>query len=285
MFIDIHTHAFHPKIARKAVAQINSAYAMTCTGDGTIEHLLAREKAAGIHKFVVLCAATAPAQVIPANNYAVSLQRKYPQVIAFGSIHPGFPNFEEELGRLQKAGIRGLKIHPDFQGFDMDDKRLFPIYEYAQKKFIIQFHIGSDKNTKNAPSTPGKLAAVLNNFPELAVIAGHLGGYQMWGEAVRLFSGKRYENLWFDTSSVSFFAPGDTLRELLRIWPEERLFFGSDWPLFDIREEQERLRRVGGLTRRKLEIIMSNAAALFAAHEKGINISRDENLDDKGSMT
>ena len=94
MFIDIHTHAFHTKIARKAIAQINAAYAMDCAGDGSIEHLLAREQAAGIHRFAVLCAATVPAQVIPANNYAISLQKKYPQVIAFGSMHPGYKNFE-----------------------------------------------------------------------------------------------------------------------------------------------------------------------------------------------
>ncbi|MDR2056478.1 MAG: amidohydrolase family protein [Desulfovibrio sp.] len=265
MFIDIHTHAFHAKIARKAIAQINAAYATDCTGDGTIEHLLAREKAAGINRFVVLCAATTPAQVIPANNYAISLQKKYPQVIAFGSMHPGYKNFEDELTRLQKAGIRGLKMHPDFQGFGMDDENLFPILEYAQKKFIIQFHVGSNKNPGDAPSSPGKLAAILDNFPDLVIIAGHLGGYLMWEEAIRLFGGRRRENLWFDTSSVSFFAHGDTVRELLRTWPEERLLFGSDWPLFDIKEEQERLRRVGRLTRRKLEKIMSNANALFAA--------------------
>jgi predicted TIM-barrel fold metal-dependent hydrolase len=235
-----------------------------------------------MHRFVVLCAATAPAQVIPANNYAISLQKKYPEVIAFGSMHPGYENFEEELARLRRAGICGLKMHPDFQGFSLDDKNLLPIFEYAQKKFIIQVHIGSNKNPRDAPSSPGKLAAILDDFPDLAVIAGHLGGYLMWEDAVRLFGGRRLRNLWFDTSSVSYFASGCTLRELLRTWPEERLLFGSDWPLFDIREEQERLMRAGKLTRRKLEKIMSNAGGLFAAFARnGAGMAHDENLDAK----
>ena len=61
MFFDIHTHAFHPKIAHKAVDHLNTVYHLDCRGDGTIEHLLEREKAAGIDRCIVLCAATAPA--------------------------------------------------------------------------------------------------------------------------------------------------------------------------------------------------------------------------------
>ena len=59
MFIDIHTHAFHPKIAYKAVDHLNNFYNVACAGDGTIDHLLAREKHAGVDKCVVLCAAMA----------------------------------------------------------------------------------------------------------------------------------------------------------------------------------------------------------------------------------
>ena len=42
MYIDIHTHAFHPKIAHKAVDHLNSFYSITCSGDGTIANLLER---------------------------------------------------------------------------------------------------------------------------------------------------------------------------------------------------------------------------------------------------
>ena len=78
-----------------------------CAGDGTIDHLLAREKHAGVDKCVVLCAATAPAQVIPANNYAMSLQKAHAEVIGFGTLHPGYANWEAELQRINAAGLRG----------------------------------------------------------------------------------------------------------------------------------------------------------------------------------
>ena len=98
MLFDIHTHAFHPKIARKAVEHLNRAYNLACEGDGTIAHLLEQESAVGIEKMVLLCAATTPSQVIPANNYAMELQRSHPEhVIAFGTFHPEYTRWEEEL--------------------------------------------------------------------------------------------------------------------------------------------------------------------------------------------
>ena len=100
MFFDIHTHAFHPKIAHKAVDHLNTVYHLDCRGDGTIEHLLEREKAAGIDRCIVLCAATAPAQVIPANNYAMKLQREHEEVIGFGTLHPAYVDWEDELELL-----------------------------------------------------------------------------------------------------------------------------------------------------------------------------------------
>ena len=132
MFFDIHTHAFHPKIAHKAVDHLNTVYHLDCRGDGTIEHLLEREKAAGIDRCIVLCAATAPAQVIPANNYAMKLQREHEEVIGFGTLHPAYVDWEDELERMKAGGLRGIKLHPDFQGFALNDRRLLPIFESAR---------------------------------------------------------------------------------------------------------------------------------------------------------
>ena len=36
---------------------------------------------------------------------------------AFGTLHPGYEAWESQLERLKAAGIRGLKLHPDFQHF------------------------------------------------------------------------------------------------------------------------------------------------------------------------
>lgn len=265
MYIDIHTHAFHPKIAHKAVDHLNSFYSITCSGDGTIANLLEREQQAGLEKCVVLCAATAPAQVIPANNYAISLQREHPeQVIAFGTVHPAYDNWEKELVRLKAAGIRGIKLHPDFQSFWLDDPRLLPIFEAAQRDFVFEIHIGDKTTPDKNPSCPYKLASILRQFPGIRVIAAHFGGYRMWSHALEVFSGNNFENLWFDTSSTTPFASPELAHKLLNTFPRERILFGTDWPLYDPVEELQRLQSLGGLSDSEMEVIMSNASALLA---------------------
>ena len=276
MYIDIHTHAFHPKIAHKAVDHLNSFYSITCSGDGTIANLLEREKEAGLEKCVVLCAATAPAQVIPANNYAISLQREHPeQVIAFGTVHPAYENWEKELARLKAAGIRGIKLHPDFQSFWLDDPRLLPIFEAAQKDFVFEIHIGDKTTPDKNPSCPYKLASILRQFPGIRVIAAHFGGYRMWAHALDALAGNRFENLWFDTSSTTPFATPELAHKLLNTFPRERILFGTDWPLYDPVEERQRLQTLGGLSDSEMEVIMSNASALLADKSVPVKNQRD----------
>ena len=276
MYIDIHTHAFHPKIAHKAVDHLNSFYSITCSGDGTIANLLERESEAGLEKCVVLCAATAPAQVIPANNYAISLQREHPdQVIAFGTVHPGYDNWESELARIKAAGIRGIKLHPDFHSFWLDDPRLLPIFEAAQKDFVFEIHIGDRTSPEKNPSCPYKLASILRQFPGMRVIAAHFGGYRMWSHALEVFSDNRFENLWFDTSSTTPFATPELAHKLLNTFPRERILFGTDWPLYDPVEELQRLQNLGGLKDSEMEVIMSNASALLAPGSEAMKSQRD----------
>ena len=264
MYIDIHTHAFHPKIAHKAVDHLNDFYSVNCAGDGTIAHLLERERKAEMEKCVVLCAATAPAQVIPANNYAITLQKEHEdRVIAFGTVHPGYEDWESELKRIKAAGIRGIKLHPDFQSFWLDDPRLLPIFEAAQKDFVFEIHIGDKTTPAQNPSCPYKLAAILRQFPGMRVIAAHFGGYRMWAHALDALAGNRFENLWFDTSSTTSFATPLLAKKLLGAFPRERILFGTDWPLYDPVEERQRLQRLASLTDAEMETIMSNATSLL----------------------
>lgn len=164
MFTDIHTHAFPDQIACHAVARLNERYRLSCIGEGTLADLLAREGRSGMDRCVVLCAATTPGQVGPANDYALTLQGEHPEVIAFGTLHPGYAAWGRQLDRLKAGGIRGIKLHPDFQHFRLDDPRLFPILEAAQEDFLFLFHIGDDVPPETNPSCPYKLAALLDRF-------------------------------------------------------------------------------------------------------------------------
>lgn len=256
MLIDVHAHAFHPKIAHKVLARLQDHYDIPPAGTGLAEDLLQRVRSAGLDKVVVLGAATEPAQVIPANNWALSLQKEHPEIIAFGTLHPAYDKWEKELERLKRTGIKGLKFHPEFQGFRQDDPALLPIIEAAQKDFIFLFHVGDRPQPADNPSCPYKTAAILDAFPDARIIAAHLGGYLHWPWALDALIGR---DVFIDTSSSLPFMDDDTLRTIFRKHDPRRILFGSDYPLFDPAVERRRLQSRLNLTDSDLEIILSNA--------------------------
>lgn len=258
--IDWHSHAFHPKIVQKVLEQLSAHYGIRPVGTGLIEDLLGREKRAGLDRAVVHTAATAPHQVIPANDWAIRLQTVHPEVIAFGSLHPGFTEWEKELGWLERNSVQGLKFHPDFQGYDLDDPALRPFFEAADNRFVLMFHIGDQLPPEQNPSSPAKLARIRRDFPKLTIIAAHLGGYLHWPQALEVLAGT---DVYLDTSSSLRFIPQDLLQRLLRKHPRERLLFGSDYPLFDPLDEIRLLETRAGLREREIEELLRNGAELL----------------------
>lgn len=260
MTLDIHTHAFHPKIADKVLSQLAAHYGIEAVGSGLVEDLLERLDRAGIERAAVHSAATAPAQVVPANNWAIELARTSPRLIPFGTIHPGYADFEREFDRLSRAGVKGIKLHADFQGFRLDDPALGPILEAASGRFVALFHVGDRLPPELNPSCPAKLAAIRREFPGLSIVAAHLGGYLHWAEALEHLAGT---DVYLDTSSsLPFIDPG-LLGAILDRHPPERVLFGSDYPLFDPGRELENLTGALRLSSAAVERLLTSGEALF----------------------
>jgi uncharacterized protein len=260
MFIDIHTHAYHPKIADKVLIQLEDHYGLHPVGTGQLDDLLARAKRAGLDRVVVHNAATAPAQVVPANNWAIRIHRENPEVLSFGTLHTDYPDFERELDRLWRSGIQGIKFHADFQGFRLDDRKLWPIFEALSGRFVVMLHVGDRLPPEENNSCPAKVAAILRDFPNLTVIAAHMGGYLHWKYAVEHLVGK---NVYIDTSSTLPFIDDDTLSRIWNGHPHDRILFGSDYPIFDPSEEIVLLRKRLSLRDSELEQILSTGSSLF----------------------
>jgi uncharacterized protein len=260
MLIDFHTHLFHPKIAARVLGQLHSHYGIAPVGTGLVEDLRARLRAAGLDGAVVHTAATKPAQVVPANNWAIELSHPGTGLFAFGTIHPAFGRWEDELDRLERHGIKGVKLHPDFQGFDLDDPALLPILESMTGRFIVLSHVGDRRDSDIAPSSPHKLATIRSRFPGLTLVAAHLGGYLQWEEALDHLVGS---DIYLDTSSSLPFIDEGLLRSIFRKHPIERILFGSDYPLFDPASEIERLVGRMRLSPADLDLILSNGSNIL----------------------
>lgn len=157
--IDFHAHAFPDNIEQKAIKNLESHYTINVPNKASLDELLASTKSARVDKLVLLVAATKPALVKMTNDWVANISSKIPdKIIGFGSIHPNFKKYEKELDRMEQLCLKGIKIHPKFQGFDLDDPRMWLIYEAIGNRFLVLFHVG---NKHSKASSPAKLAKIL----------------------------------------------------------------------------------------------------------------------------
>lgn len=224
-YLDIHAHVFPETIAEKAVAYLEDYYHFHWEGNGLATDLLAGMDLAGVRRTVIFSSATKPEQVPAVNNYIAGLCRLQPErFTGFGTLHRDFAGYREELCRMREMGLTGLKFHPDFQGFDIDDPEMMKIYEAAGPEMVMLFHLGDPVSDRSAPE---RLAKVLDVLPELRVIAAHFGGYCQWERAKKCLVGR---NVWLDTSSAIPFLGAPAAKELILRHGVERVLWGSDYP-------------------------------------------------------
>lgn len=258
--IDAHTHIFPEKIADKAVASIGNFYDLPMQGGSGRPHQLNElgEKYDVSH-FLVFSAPTTPAQVQSINDFIHGKCGKYSRFIGLGSLHPEMEHPLNELERIVEMGLRGLKFHPDFQRFPIDDERMLPVYRrMAELKLPILFHMGDKRYDY---SRPRRLYNLLQQVPDLMVIAAHFGGYGQWEEAARYLQGG--ETIWFDTSSTLPLISADYARSLVAHFGADRLLFGTDYPMWDIGEELERFFSLGLSEKENRMILSENFQRLF----------------------
>ena len=240
MLIDIHTHIYPDKIARKAADSVRDFYDLegSLQMDGTVDMLLKRGAEAGISHFVVLPVSNGPTHVRSINNFILEQTKTHDNFIGFGTVHAAMENIEEEVDRILSAGLKGIKMHPDSQRFNIDDERLFPVYDAIRGRIPVLLHMGDQRYDF---SHPARLRKVLAQFPDLKVIAAHFGGYSMF-ETAR-------ENLEdtdcvFDISSAMMFMQPGEAEGYINRYGAERMAYGTDYPLWDPVTEVQRFRRL-----------------------------------------
>ena len=141
---DIHAHIFPEKLAEKASHSIGSFYGVSIEREADMPRLCAEDKLAGITRCVVSNSATNASQVQNANTFLAEAVRGHDGYLAFGTIYPGMDGFEEELDRMLELGLRGIKIHPDFQKLAIDDERGIETYKaIARRDLPVLFHMGA----------------------------------------------------------------------------------------------------------------------------------------------
>ena len=233
--IDSHCHIYPEKIANKAVGAIGDFYGIEMKCKGTSAELLEILNKNNITKAVIHSTATKPEQVPSINDFIINTVETSNKFIGFGTMHPDYDKLDEEFDKMLKNGLKGIKIHPDFQMRNIDDKSMDTIYEIVGDKMPVLFHIGDKRKDF---SNPQRLKNVMKRFPKLKPIAAHLGGYSVWLEALEIL---KDENVWVDTCSSFNFLDDSTIIKLINTYGIEKVLFATDYPMWDFNKEYERL--------------------------------------------
>ena len=131
MVIDFHVHAFNPKVAEKAVEKLQACSGITPFTRGTAEETIQRFDEWGVDKGVLLSVATKPTQQRVINDWCA--EQDGGRFISFGGIHPDAEDYEQEIAHIKELGLHGIKLHPDYQGFMIDDERMDKIYDAIER--------------------------------------------------------------------------------------------------------------------------------------------------------
>ena len=262
--IDVHTHIYPEKVNEKATDNLSRFYRFTVNSKGTLSDLENQCAASHVTGFFILSVATNAHQVRSVNDFAAGSAEQARkdgfEAYGFGGMHQDFTEMEEEVERAVSMGLCGIKLHPDIQKVDIDDRRLYPLYEACSRLGVpVYFHSG-DARREYRFSEPRRIAKILGTFKDLRVAAAHLGGYKAWDEAIQYLKGN--ERVWYDTSSSLWSMTAECANGIISKIGKERLMFGSDYPGEFISDELERFFALK-MTDKELENVLYYNARRF----------------------
>lgn len=259
MIIDIHTHTFPDKIAAATVEKLKLLSHTQAFSDGTVAGLAAGMAEAGVDGSVVLPVATNTRQVVHVNDASVQLNERGSEtgIWSFGCMHPDFDGWKEELARIAGLGLKGIKLHPIYQGVDFDDLRYLRILERCgELGLVVLTHAGLDIGFPGRDNcAPEMVLRAVEQVGPVQLVLAHMGGWRQWARVEELLP---HTSVCLDTSyslgAISplgdgYYGPSDLplmgeeqFVGMVRKFGAHRILFGTDSPWDSQKKALARLR-------------------------------------------
>ena len=230
MIIDFHTHMFPDKIAGRTLDYLSGIFGASPFADGTYTGLCNSMGKGAVDISIALPAVTKVSQVASINRFA-SAYTEGP-VISFGGIHPECENYKEILKEIKNLGLKGIKLHPDYQDMYFDNIRYERIIDAASELGLITVvHAGVDpKCPEDVHCTPKMARKVLDDVKPEKLVLAHMGGNEMWDDVERYLVG---QNVYFDTGVILNTMLQEQFLRIVHMHGADRILFGTDSPWAD----------------------------------------------------
>ncbi|MDP6099861.1 MAG: amidohydrolase family protein [Dehalococcoidia bacterium] len=212
----------------------------------------------------------APERCREANDYLLeSAARHQGLLVAFCGLTPGDTETAAlEIERCAAAGAMGVgELRPDVMGLDMSNEATTaPIYRALERhRLILLLHTSEPVGhfyPGKAGMTPETLYPFLLLHPSLTVVCAHWGGglpfYALMPEVARAL-----EHTYFDTSATPFLYRPQIYNHAIQMVGEDKVLFGSDYPLMPQRRPISEVRSLSLPQRVENLLLGGNAAKLL----------------------
>lgn len=142
----------------------------------------------------------------------------------------------EHVREMAEHKARGVKIHPVLQKFEVNDHRMYSVYQACTELGLaLLSHTGPAQAGKPFAEVPA-FVPLLREFPRLTVVLAHLGGGK-WKDALAV--AEAFPNVAFDLCEIIEWsgAPNapdtEQMARLIRTIGPGRVLLGSDYPWYE----------------------------------------------------
>ena len=267
MKIDFHTHIYPDRIAGSTLEKLAGNYGLKPYTDATVSGLKASMEEAGVHISVVLPVITRAGQVQSINRCArevtpEAFDHSVGQILSFGAVHPLSEHYKEELKMVKALGLKGIKLHPEYQQLYIDDISMLRLISYASELgLVIVIHSGSESDREQTLHCLPRMARrMLHEVQPKKLVLAHLGGFREWEETMEYLAG---ENVWLDTGFVAGHMPADQVEMLIRAHGADRILMASDSPWNGQKDTVDFINGLSLTEKEKQMIFSENALGLL----------------------
>ncbi|MEM2320039.1 MAG: amidohydrolase family protein [Candidatus Bathyarchaeia archaeon] len=195
--------------------------------------------------------------VMAQNDYIVKALEKYPDRFpcGLGIVNPyiGDKAVEEAHRIMGDLGLRGVMLHPLYQGHAIDEPLFLKVYEALSKyrKAVVLVH------TDGSLEEPWRLWRPLEMFPNVTFISGHpmSTGFLHFGQHIPLC--KMFKNLYIDTA---LWFKDENMLPAVKAIGAKRIVFGAD---------------LGGMSTISYDLIQLLLTETFSDEEKELIFSKN----------
>ena len=215
----------------------------------------------------LLCAWWGPAGPLIENDEVAALVARFPdRFVGVASVDLHHPREAvRELRRcVRELGFRALRVVPWLWNLPPDDRRYYPLYSECCE-LGIPFCLQVGHTGPLCPSEPGRPIPYLDHvaleFPELVVVAGHIG-YPWTTEMISVAT--KYPNVYIDTSAYKASRYPAELVDYMKHHGGKKVLFGSNHPAWPAPDCLEGLSGLGLDNGTKALFLHDNAERVFA---------------------